>query len=225
MDDFKIEAVAFDMDGLMFDTERVAIELWMAAGAVEGWKIGLELLKSFAGQPEYLDRQRLIEVLGPDFPYDSIVAKRLDMEAEYFLKNEIPIKPGLVDIIAFFGAKGLPMAVATSTPRYRALPLLGKAEVLDCFAFALCGDEVTNPKPSPEIYLKAARKFGVAPGSCLVFEDSRAGIAAASAAGTIPVMIPDQMEPDEAARSRAARVFGSLSEVRDWLARAAVGSA
>ncbi|MFA5853404.1 MAG: HAD family phosphatase [Spirochaetales bacterium] len=224
VDGFAIEAVAFDMDGLMFDTERLANELWMTAGAESGWDLSLELLTSLAGQPGSSDRRALGEAHGEDFPYDARRARRIALEAEYFRDHEVPLMPGLLELVNFLGAEKIPMAVATSTARYRVLPLLRKAGIIERFASILCGDEVKNVKPDPEIYLRTAENLGVAPGNCLVLEDSRAGIAAAYAAGAIPVMVPDLLQPDEATFGRAARVFGSLGEVLGWLARAAISS-
>jgi len=224
VDGFAIEAVAFDMDGLMFDTERLANTLWVAAGVESGWNLSLELLNSLAGQPESSDRRVLRETYGDSFPYDTLRARRLALEAEYFRNHEVPLKPGLIALLDFFQAWKIPMGVATSTARYRVLPLLRKADIIDRFASILCGDEVTNVKPDPEIYLRTAERLGVAPGNCLVLEDSRAGIAAAHAARAIPVMVPDLLGPDGAALRQAARVFGSLHEARGWLARAAIFS-
>ena len=224
VDGFAIEAVAFDMDGLMFDTERLANELWQVAGAESGWNLSLELLTSLAGQPESSDRRALLEAYGKDFPYDALRARRIALEAEYFRDHAVPLMPGLPELVDFLGAKKIPMAVATSTARYRVLPLLRKAGIIERFASILCGDEVENMKPDPEIYLRSAQNLGVAPGNCLVLEDSRAGIAAAYAAGAIPAMVPDLLAPDEVTLGRAARVFGSLGEARKWLARAAIAS-
>ena len=220
VDGFAIEAVAFDMDGLMFDTERLANELWRAAGAESGWDLSLELLASLAGQPESSDRQALRETYGEDFPYDALRARRIALEAEYFQNHEVPLKPGLIELLDFLVMKKIPMGVATSTARYRVLPLLQKSLILERFSSILCGDEVGRLKPDPEVYLRTATRLGVEPGNLLVLEDSRAGIAAAYAARAIPVMVPDLLAPDEAALSRAARVFKSLYEVNDWLAAA-----
>ncbi|MHB9154006.1 MAG: HAD family hydrolase [Spirochaetales bacterium] len=224
VDGFAIEAVAFDMDGLMFDTERLANELWRVAGAESGWNLSLELLTSLAGQPESSDRRALLEAHGEAFPYDALRARRIALEADYFLSHEVPLKPGLLELIDVLEATRIPMAVATSTARYRVVPLLGKAGIFERFASILCGDEVKKVKPDPEMYLKTAARLGVAPGNLLVLEDSRAGIAAAYAAGAIPVMVPDLLAPDEVTLGRAARVFGSLGEAREWLARAAIAS-
>ena len=219
VDGFEIAAVAFDMDGLMFDTERVACDMWVKAGFAHGWKIEPESLMNIVGHSGAENKRIMIEVQGQDFPYDEIRASRLALEAEFFRDNAVPMKPGLLELVDFLGARGIPMAVATSTPRPRVLPLLRKVGILERLALVVCGDEVKNPKPDPEIYLKAVAGLGVASASCLVLEDSRAGIASAHAAGAIPVMVPDLVEPDKATAVRAARVFGSLGEVRSWLAR------
>lgn len=221
IDGFAIQAVAFDMDGLMFDTERLANELWIVAGAERGWTLSLELLTSLAGQPESSDRRVLREAYGDSFPYDALRARRIALEADYFQDHEVPLKPGLLELLDFLQARKIPIGLATSTARYRVLPLLGKAGILGRFASILCGDEVEHVKPDPEIYRKTAERLRVAPGNLLVLEDSRAGIAAACAAGAIPVMVPDLLAPDETTLSRAARVFGSLGEAREWLAGAA----
>lgn len=219
VDGFDIKTVAFDMDGLMFDTERLAQRLWMEASAAEGWNMNSEVLMSLVGQSKPSGMRLLAEAYGPGFPYEAIRTRRLAMEAEFFRDNEVPLKPGLLELVGFLEARGIPLAVATSTQRYRVLPLFVKSGLLDRFSFLLCGDEVTRTKPAPEMYLKTAERLGKAPASCLVLEDSPAGIAAAHAAGAIPVMVPDLVEPDRATREKAARVFGNLGEVLGWLAK------
>ena len=109
------------------------------------------------------------------------------------------------------------MAVATSTPRARVLPILTKAGILNRFEFLICGDDVEHPKPEPEVYLRLTERHGVEARRCLVLEDSPAGIEAAFRAGAIPVMVPDLVQPDEVTRDRAARVFGDLGMVLVWL--------
>ncbi|MCX7027195.1 MAG: HAD family phosphatase [Spirochaetes bacterium] len=217
VDGYGIEAAAFDMDGLMVDSELVVMKLWKMAGAAKGWDIGDEILLNLVGRSGALWRKGMSEALGPGFSYDEVRAERIRLETAYYHENPIPIKPGLIELLDFLGFRGIPLAVATSTPRVRVLPLLSKAGILDRFEFLICGDEVEHPKPAPEVYLRLAAKLGVETGYCLVLEDSPAGIEAAFWAGTIPVMVPDLVQPDEAALGRAARVFGDLGEVRRWL--------
>ena len=217
VDEFWIEAAAFDMDGLMVDSERVVKLLWKEAGASMGWDIGDEVLLGLVGRSGPRWRKGMSEAMGPGFPYDDVRAERIRREAEFYGENPIPIKPGLMELLDLLGSRGIPLAVATSTPRARVLPILSKAGILDRFDFLICGDEVEHPKPEPEVYLRMTAKHGVVAGRCLVLEDSPAGIEAAFRAETIPVMVPDLVQPDEVTRGRAARVFGDLGKVLSWL--------
>jgi HAD superfamily hydrolase (TIGR01509 family) len=217
VDGAAIRAVAFDMDGLMFDSERVAIELWRSAARSEGWEITDSLLLGLVGHSSAEGKRLLVGALGPDFPYETIRARRLSFEADYYRDNPIPLKPGLLELLDSLGRVNIPLAVATSTTRPRVLPLMEKAGILDRFQFLLCGDEVAKPKPDPEIYVKTIRRLAVAPESCLVLEDSLAGVTAAHAAGARVFMVPDVIEPDRKARTMASRIFVSLIEVRKYL--------
>jgi HAD superfamily hydrolase (TIGR01509 family) len=221
-DGIAIGAVAFDMDGLMFDSERVACELWCSACKNNGWDVPQETMRGLIGLSAQRGRQHLMGILGPEFPYDAVRADRLRFEAAFYRDNEVPLKLGLKELLAWLKDRGIPAAVATSTTRPRVLPLLEKARVAEFFQFALCGDEVTHTKPHPEMYLTASARLGVAPENCLVLEDSHAGIEAAYAAGTVPFLIPDLLEPDEITLRRAVRRFSSLLEVRDYLDQAAL---
>jgi HAD superfamily hydrolase (TIGR01509 family) len=214
---FAIAAVAFDMDGLMFDSEAVACDLWARAGEKHGWEIPYDVIRGLIGLSAPRGRQHLIESLGPEFPYDSIRADRIAFEAIFYRENDVPLKKGLKDLLSFLQEARIPMAVATSTARPRVLPLLEKAGLIDIFEFALCGDEVTHTKPHPEMYETAISRLGAKPETCIVLEDSRAGIAAAHAAGALPVLIPDLLEPDAVTRQRSIREFRTLEEVRVWL--------
>ena len=217
VDGYEIEAVAFDMDGLMVDSERVIKQLWKQAGTAKGWDIGEELLLDLVGKSGALWRKGISEAMGPGFPYDEIRADRIGLEAAYYQDNWVPLKPGLIDLLDFLGSRGIHLAVATSTPRVRVLPILTKTGILDSFEFLICGDEVMHPKPDPEVYLSLTAKLGVRAGNCLVLEDSRVGIEAAFRAGAIPVMVPDLVQPDEATLGQAARVYEDLGKVREWL--------
>jgi HAD superfamily hydrolase (TIGR01509 family) len=217
IDGMTIRAVAFDMDGLMFDSERVAIELWRSGGLSEGWEIPDWLLLGLVGHSSAEGRRLLVEALGPGFPYDKVRAKRIAFEAEYYRDNPVPMKPGLVELLDSLRKAAIPLAVATSTTRPRVLPLMEKAGILKRFKFLICGDEVEKPKPDPEIYLKAIARLGVEPSTCLVLEDSLAGVTAAHAAGAPTFMIPDVKEPNHKVRAMASRIFTSLIEVKEYL--------
>lgn len=212
-----IRAVIFDMDGLMFDTERLAVDAWTAAAKAYGHDIDRSFFLKSVGIAAGGTRDLLMKTHGPDFPHDAIRATRLELAAASIAEHGVPVKPGLAGLLGFLEKAGLPCAVATSTNRVRVDPLLQSAGVAGYFFAVICGDEVTRCKPDPEIYLAAAVRLGVPPENCLVLEDSLPGIAAAHSAGAIPVMVPDLLAPDEATRERVRGIFPDLAVVRDWL--------
>ncbi len=212
-----LEAVIFDMDGLMFDTERVAVESWISAARDHGHEIDRSFFLSSVGLAAKGTRDLLMKIHGPDFPHDAIRQRRLDLAAAYIAEHGVPVKKGLVELLGFLGVSGIPLAVATSTNRLRVDPLLGTSGLAQYFDAVICGDEVVRCKPDPEIYLAAAARLKVAPENCLVLEDSLPGIAAAHAAGAVAVMVPDLIAPDEATKLRARGVFVDLDAVKVWL--------
>ncbi len=212
-----VAAVAFDMDGLMFDTERIMLTMWARAAERFGWNLTEELLRATVGVSAEGTRDMIMEACGPDFPHDAVRAVRLVMEKEYFETYGVPHKHGLSVLLEFLAGHGIACGVATSTSSERALYALERAGVMGYFRAVVCGDEVARCKPDPEIYEILCSHLEVEPYECLVLEDSRAGILAAHAAGCLPVMIPDLVEPDEVCREKAFRFFFSLEDVYRWL--------
>ena len=216
--DFSFDAVIFDMDGLMFDTERLAVRSWARAAAESGFDFPESLLMKTVGRDKEGGKRIIMDHFGADFPYDRVREKRLRYFMEAIDSNGVPIKEGLRELMEHLAERGVPVAVATSTDRPRASVLLERAGVLPRLAALVCGDMVARSKPDPEIYLTAARSLGREPSRCLVLEDSRPGIAAAHAAGMRAIMVPDLVGPDETALAQAWKICGSLTEVRNLLA-------
>lgn len=220
IEDKPIGAVVFDMDGLMFDTERLAVDAWIAAGAEIGYMLSRAVIESTVGLAKEDSRIALIDAYGPDFPYDAIRARRIELSAENVARRGVPIKEGLLGLLRFLGERGFLLAVATSTDRARVTTLLEGAGVTRFFQAIVCGDEVTRNKPDPEIYLAAAARLGLAPEACIALEDSPSGIAAAHGAGMLTIMVPDLAVPDALTLSRTYRKFDTLMEVTRFLSGA-----
>ena len=213
----RVGAAVFDMDGLMFDTERLAVEAWIEAAAEFGCEFGRPVVEGTVGLDREGSRAALIGAYGPGLPYDSIRARRIELSARRIAAQGVPVKEGLFELLRLLAGKGFSLAVATSTDRARVTKLLDGAGVAGYFQAVVCGDEVSRNKPDPEIYRAAAAKLGIAPGQCLALEDSPSGIAAAHGAGMLPIMIPDIAIPDASTLSRVYRKFGSLLEVVRFL--------
>ncbi|HEX7976634.1 MAG TPA: HAD family phosphatase [Anaerolineales bacterium] len=219
----KISTVIFDVDGLMLDTEPPARAAWRLALGERGLSVDDALFSQMAGRTKQDARELIVKVLPPDFPFDEVYARRVHHLERYFAENGIPVKPGLGNLLDYLEAHGYHKAVASSTYRELTVRKLDRAGVLERFEAVVGGDEVTNGKPAPDIFLEAARRLGVQPGECIVLEDSEAGIRAAHAAGMLPVMVPDLMQPRAEIARLAYRILPTLLEVRDFLAAGGVG--
>jgi HAD superfamily hydrolase (TIGR01509 family) len=212
----RISLVIFDMDGLMFDTERLVIYTWIKAGKSYGIHISDSLVVKSIG----LDIQGAEKVfkkhLGENFPYHEIRSLRLKYAHDYVNENGIPVKKGLYELIEFLEQKTVLKAVATSTERQRTEHLLRSAGLIDKFDLVIFGDEVSNGKPEPDIFLAAARKLNCKSNESVVLEDSANGIIAASRAYMVPFLVFDIKKPDKNIEKLAQKTFNSLLEVRDY---------
>lgn len=179
-----------DMDGLMLDTERPAIPLWARIGKPLGYDIPAEMVIRTLGIDVEGTRALCLQEYGPDFPYDRI-RKELNRLIYEEFENGIAHRPGLVTLLDRLTSLGVPLAVATSTPREAAAWKLRKAGILERFSVLVCGDEISRGKPAPDIFLLAAEKLGQAPAECVGFEDSSPGLRGLHAAGIRSVFVKD----------------------------------
>jgi len=200
------------MDGLMLDTERVERSTFQRAAAEFGFLAIEEVYIRTIGR-NWPDTKRIFaETFGDQFPYDEIRKKWRQYTEEHVAQFGVAEKPGLQELLAFLEKAALRRAVATSTIRVRAVALLQQSNLFHRFATVVGGDEVSVGKPDPTIFLAAAKRLNVEPERCLVLEDSAPGIQAAYAAGMIPVLVPDTVQPTAETLARAYRVCRSLND-------------
>jgi HAD superfamily hydrolase (TIGR01509 family) len=208
-----IQTVIFDMDGLMLDTEPLYRIAWKRASAECGFELTDEIYKSLVGRGRKDAERTLRETFGPEFSPEKFRALAAQYEEQEFAGPPTPKKPGLDELLAFLEQRNLPLAVATSTERRLALPRLARAGLLSRFDAIATGDEVSRGKPFPDLFLLAAKRLGAEPSSCLVLEDSEAGVFAARAAGMQVFQVPDLVEPSDEVKRAATGVFFSLFDV------------
>lgn len=213
----KAEGVIFDMDGLMFDTERLGLHGWKKAGRNLGYPIGEEMVARIRGCNSADVRRLFIAEYGEQFDFDQALKIRLDYAEQMIRRYGVPVKPGLYHLLEFLRGKGYPMAVATASDKGRALSYLKSTGTLEYFDAIVCGDEAEHAKPWPDIFMMAAERLNISCAGAVVLEDSINGIEAAFRAGCIPVMIPDLTKPDEAVRKKAFCVLKGLDEVEPLL--------
>lgn len=194
-----IQGVLFDMDGVLLDTERLGREIYLRVCAEAGYpQVDEEMYSRLIGRPYEDDRLIMMDVLGPDFPYDEVSRRHIELLTALVLSDRDATKPGLAQCLSALKAAGLRLALATSTQRPTVERYLRHiAPMRDAFDAVVCGVEAGRGKPAPDIYLEAARRLGLAPEDCVGVEDSLAGLQSLTAAGCVRVMIPDLLPRDE----------------------------
>jgi len=213
-----IRAVVLDMDGLMLDTEPIYKASWQQACAELGFDLDDAAHASMLGRPNADCERELVRLFGPGFPLERFQVRWQDLWRTFADGRGIPTKPGLPAFLAFAEEHALLRAIATSSERDFTEFSLGSAGIGDRFDAVVTGDQVSQGKPAPDIYLEAARQLRVDPAHCVALEDSSAGTLAAAAAGMQAICIPDLAAPSEEAARAATCVLDSLDEAREWIA-------
>jgi len=212
---FLPQAVIFDMDGLMLDSER-AITTCLAQAAEElGQSIEPDYWLGMVGKGDAACRAMLAERIG-DATAQALLA-RCHVLYDSVVEAGVPLRPGIVELLDLLAARAIPRAVATSTRRPLALRKLETAGLLRRFDVICTSSDVAHPKPAPDIYLLAASRLHVAPAQCLVLEDSPTGVRAALAAGMTPIQVPDLLAPDAEVRALGHRIVDSLADAQRLL--------
>lgn len=212
-----IQGIVFDMDGLLFDSERIVQRSWEAAGREMGIPGMGEHIYHTLGMNRKGRNEYFRQALGEAFPAEEFNGKTRIWFRRIVEKEGLPMKTGARELLEYVKANGYRIGIATSSSQDYARRNLEEAHIFDYFDGCIFGDMVTRAKPDPEIYLTACQSIGVLPECCMALEDSPAGIRSASRAGMISVMVPDLVEPTPEIRALAYAVCESLWEVKGLL--------
>ena len=215
-----VRGVIFDMDGLMFDTERLATVLWNQVGDELRIDMTEEFLDSFRGQNPTAIRNAFLQRFGREFDFDGCMGRKDELQHRYIEEKGVPLKEGLPELLEYLKGQDIRMAVATSTQQSLAekmLKIAGVYEYIDAVAY---GNKVKRSKPFPDIFQKAAEDLGVPMRECLVLEDSISGVQAGKAAGGYIIHIPDVVVVPEEVKDGITAELRSLRDVIDWIEHA-----
>ncbi len=215
----KLKAVVFDMDGVLFDTERLCMEGWNVVAKEQG-VIGMEEVSlQCIGRNAADTRAYVLENMGEDFPYDAFRTRVSEWFWEEIAEKGLPIKPGVYELLEYLKEQGFGIGLASSTRRESVEAHLKEAGIEAYFSALVTGDMVTHSKPEPEIFLLACEKLGVEPCEAYAIEDSPNGIRSAYSAGMKPVMVPDLIAPDAEMKEKSFLICQDLNVFREYLKR------
>ena len=211
------DAVVFDMDGVIFDSERAVLACWRELAEKYAIRDIEEPYYACVGTNAEKTRQIMLETYGKDFPYDEYAAEASRLYHERHDGGRLPVKSGTREILGFLRANGKKIALASSTRRQTVVAQLRDAGLISCFDEIVTGDMVARSKPEPDIFLLACEKLGVRPERAYAVEDSYNGIRAARRGGLRPVMVPDLLPADREMEELSETVLASLHNVIDYL--------
>ena len=214
----KTAAVIFDMDGIIFDTERLYIESWKVVAQEYDLNNVTDMAYRIIGVNDIMSRKVFTDYYQGTRDYDQC-RKRVSEVFHSRYDGKIPVKPGVHEILAFLRERNIPVALASSTRIETVQRELKEAGLYQAFDHIIGGDMIKQSKPAPDIFLAAAEKLQEAPENCYVLEDSHNGIRAAAAAGMHPIMVPDLLEVTEEMQELAETVCPTLYEAINYLDR------
>ncbi len=214
MNNFK--AVVFDMDGVIFDSERATMECWIEIAD----KYGIDDIEkpyyACIGTTMVRTREIMLENYGKDFPYDKYNEEASKMYHSKYDGGRLPKKKGIDELLHFLKENGIKVALASSTRRKTVESQLRDAGILKYFDAIVCGDMIKRSKPAPDIYLKACEELMVSPEEAYAIEDSYNGIRSAYTGKLMPIMVPDLLPADDEMREKSQEVLDDLTEVQKY---------
>lgn len=208
-----IKLVVFDLDGTIIDTENIFFNFFKEYNRNNNYESSDEFAYSLLGIRRSELCKKLADHFGEEYPVEHMLMEKNLRMQELLEHGKIAIKPGYFELIKYLKDKKIAKAVASSSSKKRISAYLKSLGIIEDFQFIIGGDNVTQSKPSPEIFLKTAESLAIHPANTMVLEDSVNGIKAAYCAGMLPVMIPDLIKPDAEIKKLLYREAKNFVEV------------
>lgn len=213
-----VQAVIFDMDGLLLDTEIISYQIYKEL--LEEFDFPFtthEYSEFYSGRTEVMNVERLIDRY--NLPWSMALGlDKVTIKEEELLAKGVDLKPGVEEVLEYLKQQSYKIGLATSSSQQRAVNILEDHNIRDYFDVQIFSEMTTNSKPHPEIFLKAAEELQEEPSNCLVLEDSEAGVEAAYRANIPVICVPDMKQPNQETIEKAEAIFDQLKELIDYLA-------
>lgn len=210
------EAVVFDMDGVIFDSERLVLVCWEKVAERHHIEGITEVMTACIGTTKVKTEEIVLEHYGENFPYDEFSKEASLLFHEIAERDGLPVKRGVRELLEYLREQKVPLALASSTRLEVVSQELKQAGLYEYFQVVMGGDQLERSKPEPDIYLMTCDKLGVRPECAYAIEDSYNGIRSAYSAGMSPIMVPDILPPTREMREKSVAVLEDLLQVREW---------
>lgn len=212
-----LEAVIFDMDGVIFDSEALVLKTWKQVAGKYGIPDIEETCRECLGTNHEATKNIFKKHYGEDFPYDTYKKEMAELFHQQAAGGNLEKKPGIHELLEYLRSLKIKTGLASSTREEIVKKELSEGGLLSYFDEIVCGDMVKRSKPAPDIYLETCRRLLVKPEQCYGIEDSYNGIRALKSAGMHPLMVPDLAEPTKEMEMLSECILPSLYEVKEYL--------
>lgn len=214
----QVKTVIFDMDGLMFATEKVYYKANQKTADNLDMEYSFDVYSQFIGTGNKYYEETMRELYEDQELVEEFFIKSNKVLEYLLLNGQVDLKEGLIELLEYLKKENIPAVVASSTKRDLVDQLLDRLNVREYFKDVIGGDEVDRAKPHPAIFNKAFNKTGIQDkDEALILEDSKNGVLAADAAGIPVIMVPDMVEADEVVKEKTIVVLSDLNEVIDFI--------
>ena len=210
-----VKGVIFDMDGVLIDTERISFNSYKEVFKEYDYEMSEEFYLKLIGHNVKSIKEIMLDNYGENFPFDEIYEKKVKLSVDTIERDGVIVKKGVHELIDYLKDNNYKIAVATSTRKQRAHYLLKEIGIFDKIDYVICGDQVTNSKPDPEIFLKASWGINIESENCIVIEDSEAGITAAHNAKIRSINVPDMKMPNDNIKKLSYKICDNLIKVKE----------
>ncbi|MBO5282021.1 MAG: HAD family phosphatase [Lachnospiraceae bacterium] len=212
-----MKAIIFDMDGVLFDTERLCMDSWIAVARENGIPDMEAFFPRCIGRNQTDTAALFREFYGESYDYEQFRQQASEKFHEDIVQKGMPVKKGVREILEFLRQRKYRIGLASSSSRPSVEEHLERTGLREYFRSLTTGDMVEHSKPQPDIYRMACESMGVDPQEAMAIEDSPNGIRAAYSAGMIPIMVPDLIEPDQEMQEKSMLICRDLLEVMAFL--------
>lgn len=211
-------SVIFDMDGVIFDSETLSLTAWKIVAEHYGLENIEEVFIKCIGASRSIAERIMEEHYGKKASYQTLKRMKSDVFKQLYSEGALELKRGARELLDYLSHNGVPIGLATSTNRNVVERELNDYDLYKYFNAVVCGDEVINGKPEPDIYLNICKELGVSPETAYAVEDSKNGIISANRAGLKPIFVIDLIQPEKIPdiNKNAIMILQDLFELKQW---------